>query len=275
MITRENILSEIKRITQEEKSDTLSLSDFEQKTGISSYHVYRVFDTWEEAILSVGLKPLSLKKIDVNDLFDEMKNVFNSEKQIVTSIRFSKLSKYSISVYKRRFGSWDNILYNFRKWIIENKIEFMNINDLPNNNKENTIDSENAGEDNFDQQGNSRNWPKSDSNSTYGELINFRGLQHAPVNEQGVVFLFGMIASEIGFLIESVQVGFPDCEGKRKIGKDKWQRVRIEFEYLSSHFKDHGHNINKCDLIICWKNNWSDCPIEVIELRKEIELLND
>ena len=27
----------------------------------------------------------------------------------------------------------------------------------------------------------------------YGEPLNFRGLQHAPLNEQGVVFFFGIV----------------------------------------------------------------------------------
>jgi len=51
----------------------------------------------------------------------------------------------------------------------------------------------------------------------YGNPIDFRGLRHEPVNEQGVVLLFGMLAKELGYLIESVQNGFPDCEAKRRV----------------------------------------------------------
>jgi hypothetical protein len=32
----------------------------------------------------------------------------------------------------------------------------------------------------------------------YGDFIHFRGLVHAPINEQGVIFLFGMICRELG-----------------------------------------------------------------------------
>jgi len=32
--------------------------------------------------------------------------------------------------------------------------------------------------------------------------------------EQGVVYLFGMVSRELGFYIEAVQQGFPDCEGR-------------------------------------------------------------
>ena len=101
----------------------------------------------------------------------------------------------------------------------------------------------------------------------YGDFINFRGLQHAPVNEQGV-FLFGMICKELGYVVEIIKPGFPDCEAKRRIrGKSgMWQRVRIEFEFQSRSFKAHGHDPHQCDMIVCWEDNWPDCPIEVLEL---------
>jgi hypothetical protein len=109
----------------------------------------------------------------------------------------------------------------------------------------------------------------------YGAPINFRGLRHEPVNEQGVVFLFGMVAHEIGYLVEAIQNGFPDCEAKRRISSNKWQPVKIEFEYESRNFLDHGHDPEKCDVVICWKDNWTECPenIEIVALSKVIKTL--
>jgi len=52
---------------------------------------------------------------------------------------------------------------------------------------------------------------------TYGNPIDFRGLRHEPVNEQGVVFLFGIVAKELGYMVEAVQTGYPDCEAKRQV----------------------------------------------------------
>jgi hypothetical protein len=28
------------------------------------------------------------------------------------------------------------------------------------------------------------------------------------------------------------------------------------------------HEARDCDLIVCWKHNWEDCPLEVLELSK-------
>jgi len=113
------------------------------------------------------------------------------------------------------------------------------------------------------------------SKQEYGAPIDFRGLRHAPLNEQGVVYVFALVARDIGFTVEAIGTSFPDCEAKRQIDRrgERWQRVRIEFEYLSSDFKKHGHPIEGCDLIVCWKHDWPECPLEVIELSEVIKSL--
>lgn len=108
--------------------------------------------------------------------------------------------------------------------------------------------------------------------SIVGDLINFRGLIYSPTNENGVIFLFGKVMEDINMYIEEIKPGFPDCIGRRFTGKG-WEKIYIEFEYKSSHFKDHGHNSNDCDVIVCWEHDWPDCPLEVIELREIIKSL--
>ena len=105
--------------------------------------------------------------------------------------------------------------------------------------------------------------------------MDFRGLRHEPVNEQGVVLLFGMLAQELGFLVEAVQAGFPDCEAKRQIGPERWQRVSIEFEFESKNYRGHRHPLHGCDVIVCWRHNWPDCPkhMEVVELCSVVQSL--
>lgn len=110
--------------------------------------------------------------------------------------------------------------------------------------------------------------------SIVGDLINFRGLVYAPLNENGVVFLFGRVADDLHMYIEEIKPGFPDCVARRFTGKG-WERVLIEFEYLSSNFKQHGHDPQGCDMIVCWENDWLDCPLEVIELRSEIQSMQN
>ena len=77
-------------------------------------------------------------------------------------------------------------------------------------------------------------------------------------NEQGVVVYFGSIAEGFGISIVSVGIPFPDAT-IRVLG----ELYRAEFEFRASTFLSHNHDIEACDVIICWINDWPDCPITV------------
>ena len=101
----------------------------------------------------------------------------------------------------------------------------------------------------------------------------FRGLQYAPSNEQGVVFLFGMIAEELGFRVECVRREYPDCIAKQRVSErpEHWVERKIEFEFRSSNFS---HPPEGSHLIVCWEDDLKgDAPLPVLELRTEIEKL--
>jgi hypothetical protein len=106
-----------------------------------------------------------------------------------------------------------------------------------------------------------------------GAPTNIPGLAYAPVNEMGVVLLFGRVAEQLGFIVESVRAAFPDCEAKMEVEPGIWQHVRIEFEYESYGFKEHRHDPEKCDLIVCWRHNWKACPggLQVLELSRLLQ----
>jgi hypothetical protein len=111
-----------------------------------------------------------------------------------------------------------------------------------------------------------------ESFGTVGERIDLPILNYSPLNEMGVILLFGYYLQDLGFShIEEIRASFPDAIGMRPIGGGKYKRVRIEFEFKSSSFKRHGHSIAGCDIIVCWIHDWLDCPLEVIELRKTLQ----
>lgn len=107
----------------------------------------------------------------------------------------------------------------------------------------------------------------------YGEPLGLAAMAHAPTNEDGVLFLFGVLAADMGFRIERVQRGFPDVEAKREVAPGRWERQLWELELYSRNFKEHKHDSTKCHGIICWKHNWPDVPegLEVIELSRVVK----
>jgi len=108
-----------------------------------------------------------------------------------------------------------------------------------------------------------------------GPPLALDALAYAPVNELGVVFAFGMLARRLGFRVLSIQQDFPDCEAMYEVRPGIWQRVRIEFEFESRNFHRHRHLPDGCDIIVCWRHNWKECPphLEVIELSKLVAQL--
>ena len=78
----------------------------------------------------------------------------------------------------------------------------------------------------------------------------------SPIDELGVVLLFGILHRELGFpyIIKVSASEYPDAIIVNKRGEVK----RIEFEYIASNFRQHGHDPNKCDYIVCWIDDLSE-----------------
>jgi hypothetical protein len=104
-----------------------------------------------------------------------------------------------------------------------------------------------------------------------GEPLDFEGLTNAPMEENGVIFLFGKLHERMGIRIKAIRKGFPDAAGEVWI-KDRLYPRTLEFEFRSSDFKRHKHAPDKCDIIVCWEHDWRDCPknIFVIELKSQL-----
>jgi len=105
----------------------------------------------------------------------------------------------------------------------------------------------------------------------YEQVANFRGLLFEPTFEHEVVILFGLLIPHFkeSFVIDKYPDTFPDCLARRN-----GEKIGVEFEVLASHFYEHGHHednkLNKCDLLVCWRNN---IP-QKTTMRDGIELLN-
>lgn len=108
-----------------------------------------------------------------------------------------------------------------------------------------------------------------------GPKINLDGLTYAPINEQGVVLLFGMICKKLGFSVETIRQAYPDAIviDYRTSGRGgRGLRKSIEFEYSSSSFGRQKHNPADCDIVVCWEHDWEGAPekLEIIELSSVI-----
>jgi hypothetical protein len=273
--SKESIIQILQNLAKRLGKKYLSKRDIQSEISESSigYHFGSLGNALEAAGLERKLPGENLKelwnKLSEDDLFLSMLEVERSLGREPTINEYNSLGKYSNNPFKKRFGKWPDVLSYYRKWKSSKgpQLADMKLEDYQASKDAMSIQPLNTESKNITLGRSSGNPAQ-----LYGEPIDFRGLRHAPINEQGVVYLFGMVSRELGFYIEAIQQGFPDCEGKylHDSKKNLWAKARIEFEFKASNFQEHGHDPNQCDFIVCWINDWPDCPITVIELRKEI-----
>jgi len=259
-----------------------SRSEFKADSGMAEYHVLQHFPSWREAVRAAGFEADATNiKLDDSALLMDWGEVVRKHRQIPTREQYRREGKYSPGSFEKHFGPWSSIPARFMTFANERQdwldvialLPIRGFKSYPKRDSSNSVEETVPKESSLDI---SRiQHQRIENRLTYGNPIDFRGLRHEPVNEGGVVFLFGMVAKELGYLVESVQAGFPDCEAKRQVARGRWQRVRIEFEFESRNFRDHGHPQDGCDVIICWRHNWPECPesIEVVELATVIRSL--
>ncbi|HEX9896120.1 MAG TPA: hypothetical protein VGA85_00455 [Dehalococcoidales bacterium] len=273
MRNKENIIAEIRRIAAKIGVSHLTGQEFARHSKISKSTVCSIFGSWNRAVEAAGLEPMlnfvpEHKEINEEDLMVEVIRLTKELRKRPSDREMQALGRFSPRPYIKRWGSFAK-----GREAAYRKIGFPNVsnNDAKaSDNQTSILTKQILIPDTIK--------PKEihkRKKVQFGEPIDFRGLRFAPINEQGVVYLFGMISKELGFLIESIRTEYPDCEGKRCINKDqnRWEHVLIEFEYRSSQFKEHGHSPDDCDLVVCWIHDWEDCPIEVLEMSSVIKHL--
>ena len=280
-----------------------SRSEFVSLSGISEDRILQFFPSWNDAVRAAGFAPCIINvRLKDRQLLQDWAYAVRKKGKIPARKSYRHFGQYHPRTIERRFGPWSKLPEVFRNFA-QDKPEWADVvallpppapkpspkrvpNSLsshasnpashsPSNPSPSNKDRASHRQSPSSPPPGKRRYPPLDGRPTYGRPMDFRGLRHEPVNEQGVVLLFGMVAKELGYTVEAVQSGFPDCEAKRQIAPQRWQRVHIEFEFESRNFRGHGHPLTGCDIIVCWRHNWPDCPpqIEILELSSLIKSL--
>jgi hypothetical protein len=274
MDEKEHILQEILRVARTISPKPLTKAAFKRESEISESKVLYYFGSWNQAVEAAGLQPnpkgipvTGYKRLSGEELLEEIGNLWRNFGRRPTEAMMNSKGQFTVKPYRSRWGTFNAAIEAYVKKYGEPQ-NFEGIaGEVEKSSKKVPVIIPKT----------FKPLPTAEKKRgiIYGEPIDFRGLRYAPVNEQGVVYLFGLVSRELGFLIESIRTDFPDCEGKRCLNPEgtRWQHCRIEFEYKSSNFAEHGHDSEGCDIIVCWIHDWADAPIEVLELKSAINLL--
>jgi hypothetical protein len=247
-----------------------SHDELARSINVTRFRVRKLFGSHIRALRECKLDGrASKRKVDMKTLFLDWATVARKVKRIPSSVEYTRLGNYAKGTLCARFGSWDKVapglkLYMERhgkaeKW--KDVLEMIN---------EQEVEREATGYNEKDARGSSGPMKEAKpipGRPLYGAPMKPCAMAYCPTNEAGVIYLFGSVAVDLGFMVTSLQAAFPDCEAMRRVEGGKCQPVRIEFEQESRNFLKHMHDVKGADLIVCWEHNWPECPLEVLELR--------
>jgi hypothetical protein len=274
-MTKEEVVKAIQQCAAK-LGRTPNLRDLRLTGGVSEPILYSRFGGLAKALIAAGLEVNGpgFNQPESTLLLD-WAGAARALKKVPSVHEYASLGRFSISPFQTRYRRWAAVPEAFRRFAHETKIEAEWQDVL-------TLGATRAAKDRraarAGVQKRVRKGPVFNDRTFYGRPLPLPELVHEPVNELGVVFVFGMLARKLGFVVLHLQPAFPDCEALRETIRGHWQRVRIEFEFESRNFLRHRHKKNGCDMIICWRDNWPECPanIEVLELNKVLrKVLND
>jgi len=108
-----------------------------------------------------------------------------------------------------------------------------------------------------------------DLDGLLGEIKRWKKPEIIPPHHDTIVLMFGLLLRYLRF------DNIPEFMASRKIPLDAQATfggnpIYIEFEKWSGNFSvDHASYKDVCNLIVCWDDNWKECPdnIDVFELK--------
>jgi len=116
----ERVIAYLQRVAKIMGSDRLFFRDYKKHGSFTSTVLYRLFGNWQTAALAAGLAPEVYRESTDADLFDNLKNIWETlgRQPTVLDVR-APLSKFSIEPYTRRFGTFTQALLAFEKAMAE------------------------------------------------------------------------------------------------------------------------------------------------------------
>src|ERR1041385_3858319 len=265
-VKKEEIIAAIRKCAKE-LGRTPSLGELTERAHISTRTIRKLFVNYGMAVRASGMEPPRGAPTPLEDLFKDWAGVVRKLEKVPTMFEYERESAYSSKPLVSRFKGWRQVPQGMLAYAERNnqQDEWSDVLDLAKATGEGTWPANSTGMSTGGPRGTGKLLK---DRPTFGPPLTQSGMLCGPENENGVLFLFGMVAWQLGFAVKKVQQAFPDVIALRKIDEQTWQEVKIELEQETRSFLRHGHLPSGCDLIVCWVHNWPECPLEVVELSK-------
>jgi hypothetical protein len=265
---REEIIQAIRECA-EKLGRSPSLRELLRMKGISEQNLQAECGSLRHALQAAGIESTGRGyNLSEAELLLDWAKVARKLKKTPTVAEYETNGRFTNMPFSKRYQRWTLVPAAFRRFIQKEKLEaqWQDVLALVETRLK-EVDTSRARPKRLP-----RKSPLYSDRPVYGSPLLLPELAHAPTSEGAVIFAFGAMARRLGFVVLRIQPGYPNGEAVREMAKDQWQRVRIEFELESRNFLRHRHKKDGCDMIVCWRHNWPECPknIEVLELSKMV-----
>jgi len=119
-VSENDLIEDLQKVANKLGKKTISSSEYSKHGKHSKQTVFRKFDTWNNALLMSGLQPFdhplggATNRISEYACFEEIERIWIllGRQPTTTDIK-NGVSRYSLHVFERRFGSWRKALETF------------------------------------------------------------------------------------------------------------------------------------------------------------------
>jgi len=260
-VSEKYCIAEMRRVAENLGRDYITQKEFDTLSKLHSCTPIRKFGTWVKALSAAELRvsphAFETQEVPFKNLVADFMKVAQDLGHAPTLIQLSRRSKHGQYLFSKKHGGYPAFKSKVASYLLNQGMsipDWLDIREEPHK-----VTSSEA----------------PIRAHEHGRILGFRSIAHEPTYEQEVVGLFTLVADELGFEILCLREEFPDCEANRKIPgpRKRYKKCLIEFELRSSDYYRHKHPINGSDLVVCWLHDWTECPIEVLELKSAIRKL--
>jgi hypothetical protein len=119
-ISRKDLLADLRRVASKTPGRRMTIARYAKDGKFGSSTVIRRLGSWNAALSAAGLPVSNLWNVPDSTLFENLAEVWRKLGRQPTSWEMTKqdgFSRFSRSTYKARFGTWNNCLRAFAKFI--------------------------------------------------------------------------------------------------------------------------------------------------------------
>jgi hypothetical protein len=242
-MTKEEIVKSI-RVCAKKLRRNPSLRELRAMSGIPAKHVYKRLGSLRKALQAAGLEGIGPGFSPAEEtVLRDWASVARKLKKLPSILEYERAGRFSGKPFQRLYGSWSGTAEGFCKFAGKRRLQkqWGDVLEMIAEAKARSTaattrtaagtnttakpaieeqDNEEQDNDRQEQENRKRKFRKGGimrDRPIYGQPLPWPELAHAPVNELGVVFVFGMMARQLGFIVHRLQAGFPDCIAMREV----------------------------------------------------------